>query len=380
MCSQPSSFSNRAIASRLGSARTRARRSVSRAQVFSCETGAARVRAPAAGSPGGAALRTGLRTGTAATEDGPAAMLSNNRWTCGRSLSQESSRCRRATSSGTGSERSRANRSSSRLQASAGSSGGGATCGSAAARARLATSPAAHWQSSARAFRPVRSLLPPRQCRRPDPAMPAARSRCFRTSAGPGHAACRRRVRAASERSRPAPGRSAAAPAAARRGRRRAPDRASVLRLRWRSSTACDFGAGGALAGSTFGGGALAMVGAGFSTRLGSAGAICGARPGRQAPARPPQARNRRGLDLFCRRQRHQRDDRAAERAVDERLLPARGLLEHLVPHPAERDPDVETGFRDVLEKRRGERAVRAVAIIGDRTRLGGIGDQACRR
>jgi len=54
------------------------------------------------------------------------------------------------------------------------------------------------------------------------------------------------------------------------------------------SSAACDFGGGGTLAGSGLVGGALAIVGAGLSTRLGSAGATAAA--GRVAGSRAATA------------------------------------------------------------------------------------------
>ena len=106
-------------------------------------------------------------------------------------------------------------------------------------------------------------------------------------------------------------------------------------------------------------------------------GAAAGSRPARCGTARrPPRAQAPVRFDLLRGRRRHQRDGRAAERAVDERLLPSAGHGDHVVAHAAERDADVEAGLGEMPDQRGGVRAVDAVAVIGNRTGLGGIGDQ----
>ena len=76
------------------------------------------------------------------------------------------------------------------------------------------------------------------------------------------------------------------------------------------------------------------------------------------------------------RRCRHQRDIAAAERTIDERLLPAVGHFQNLVPDPPESQADIETGNGEIFQNRRRERAVQAIAVIGRRAGLRGIGDQ----
>ena len=72
----------------------------------------------------------------------------------------------------------------------------------------------------------------------------------------------------------------------------------------------------------------------------------------------------------------HEIDRRRAERAVDERLLPPLGRLQHFVAHRAEQEIDLEAGCLDVFEQRLGERAVLRVAVVGGRALLGGVGDE----
>ena len=76
------------------------------------------------------------------------------------------------------------------------------------------------------------------------------------------------------------------------------------------------------------------------------------------------------------RRCRHQRDIAAAERPIDERLLPAVGRLQNLVPDPAESEANIETGNGEIFQNRRRERAVLAIAVVRRRAGLRGIGDQ----
>jgi len=64
------------------------------------------------------------------------------------------------------------------------------------------------------------------------------------------------------------------------------------------------------------------------------------------------------------------------ERTVDERLLPACRHLQDIVPDPPEGQPHVETGHGEILQHRRRERTVLAVAIIRRRAGLRRIGDQ----
>ena len=79
-------------------------------------------------------------------------------------------------------------------------------------------------------------------------------------------------------------------------------------------------------------------------------------------------------------RRRHQRHVAAAERTIDERLLPVAGGLQHLVPDPAEGQADVEAGNRQIPQDRGRERAVFAVAVVGGRAGLRGVGDQGVGR
>jgi hypothetical protein len=76
------------------------------------------------------------------------------------------------------------------------------------------------------------------------------------------------------------------------------------------------------------------------------------------------------------RRCRHQRDIAAAKRPIDERLLPAVGHFQNLVPDPPESQANIETGNGEIFQNRRRERAVQAVAVIGRRAGLRGIGNQ----
>ena len=82
------------------------------------------------------------------------------------------------------------------------------------------------------------------------------------------------------------------------------------------------------------------------------------------------------GASSRHRRRRHQRDVAAAERTIDERLLPVAGDLQDLVPDPTEGKADIETGHGEIFQHRRRERAVLAVAVVGRRAGLRGIGDQ----
>ena len=75
----------------------------------------------------------------------------------------------------------------------------------------------------------------------------------------------------------------------------------------------------------------------------------------------------------------NERHVRAAERAVNEGLLPARGAREHVVAHPAEQDAHVEARRRQMLQQRAGERAVRALPVGRDRSGLRGKRDQRVR-
>ena len=275
-------FARRATSSGTGSERSRANRCSSRLQASAGSSGGGAACGFGGGSSaacgfagdnlagsalaaGGAIAVVGVDSGSiafasvpsagAGEAGGAVAILSNSRCTCGRSLSQESSRCSRATSSGTGSERSRANRCSSRLHASAGSSGGGAAsgCGGGSSAAcdfaggNLAAGGAmavggVDGDSIAFAGVPpagtgdasgaVAMLSNSRcTCGR---SLSQESSRCSRaTSSGTG-----------SERSRA--NRCSSRPQAAAG-----------------STAACDFGGWGTLAGSTLAGGAVAIVGAG---------------------------------------------------------------------------------------------------------------------
>ena len=83
---------------------------------------------------------------------------------------------------------------------------------------------------------------------------------------------------------------------------------------------------------------------------------------------------------LRLHRRRHQRHVATAERTIDERLLPVAGGLQHRVPDPAEGQADVEAGDRQIPQDRGRERAVFAVAVVGGRAGLRGVGDQGVGR
>jgi len=59
----------------------------------------------------------------------------------------------------------------------------------------------------------------------------------------------------------------------------------------------------------------------------------------------------------------HQRYRAAAKRAVNKRLLLVVGGTQDIVTNKAQRLPQVEAGCREMLHKRRGERAVVLVAV-----------------
>src|SRR5262249_20409286 len=69
-----------------------------------------------------------------------------------------------------------------------------------------------------------------------------------------------------------------------------------------------------------------------------------------------------------------ERHDLATQGPVDEWLLLASGHRHPLVAHAAERDAEVETWHREMLQKRGREWAVRAGTVVGDSARLGGEG------
>ena len=73
---------------------------------------------------------------------------------------------------------------------------------------------------------------------------------------------------------------------------------------------------------------------------------------------------------------RNERDRAAAERTVDERLLPVRGCFQHIVADLAERNSQVEAGRGEMVEQRGGEWTVLAVSVERRRSCLGGKCDQ----
>ena len=320
---QPSSFLEPGIASKWGqrtraNARCRARRFPTR---------------PARPCPGsrrfarGSALRTGLRTGTSAAEAGGARYF---RTTAGLRCSSQGE-LRRCGGQSSGTDSGAAvlpSAGSSRLRASAGSSGWGAACSwrrferglrLRRQRRRARPSPAAvRWRLGAT-----------RAAGRESPGMPAARSQCCRTTAALADAAYRRKFAlqagnssgTGSERSRAK--RCSSRPQAAA---------GSTAACGLGSSTAWDFGAGGALAGSTFAGGALATAGAGLSTRLGSVGAI--ATLGRVAGSRAATAgggEKRVRLPLFVRHCQQEPDYPRIGSYATQKLTIERRLITDLV-------------------------------------------------
>ena len=81
----------------------------------------------------------------------------------------------------------------------------------------------------------------------------------------------------------------------------------------------------------------------------------------------------RRGNDLDL---PHQRDILAAERTIEERLLPVAGAFEHVVANPAKRHSDIESRLCEVLEERGREGAIGASPILSRRARPRGESDQ----
>jgi len=80
--------------------------------------------------------------------------------------------------------------------------------------------------------------------------------------------------------------------------------------------------------------------------------------------------------DLRPFRRGDQRDIAAAERTVDERLLPIVGNLQNLVAHAPEGEADVEAGLAQIVQDRGGEWAVFASAVLGGLALLRSVGDE----
>src|SRR5262249_51300270 len=75
-------------------------------------------------------------------------------------------------------------------------------------------------------------------------------------------------------------------------------------------------------------------------------------------------------------RRRNQGDNRTAQRAGVERLLPVGGALAHVIAHASQSKANVEPRFEQMVQQRSGVRAVFVGAILGDSARLCGVGDQ----
>jgi hypothetical protein len=87
-------------------------------------------------------------------------------------------------------------------------------------------------------------------------------------------------------------------------------------------------------------------------------------------------ARRRLRMGEASRGPGHEGDLGTAEGAVNEGILRVVGGLEHVVAHAAERQAQVETWRRDVLDEGAGIGAVGPFAVGGRRSGLGGKGDQ----